>query len=159
MEDLLEAVEGQVVAVFGDHQISEQSGGSDRSGDDAIFGGQGCGDHGCLHRQLAGLLRGGWNRPHRAADDEPLEVPGTKLILIDSSQRMKRRSPPVCGQVRSLSGRSNSRTCSGRSSGKNIRFLCFFALVSLMEASGQVSSSLLPRWGGASRAVPIFSMS
>ena len=39
VEDLLETIKRQVVAVFGDHQIGEQSGGGDRSGDDAIFGG------------------------------------------------------------------------------------------------------------------------
>ncbi len=39
VEDLLETIKVQVVAVFGDHQQGEQSGGGDRSGDDAIFGG------------------------------------------------------------------------------------------------------------------------
>ena len=75
LEDLLESVEGKLLAVFGDHQVSEQPRCGDRSADDAVFGGKLGGENGCFHRLFAGLLCSEGHRTRRAADDEPPEVP------------------------------------------------------------------------------------
>jgi len=82
VEDLLEAVKRQMVAILGDHQIGEQAGGGDRPGNDAILRRHLRGENRSLHRLAARLLGGEGNRPHRPADHQPLEVPGQEMDLL-----------------------------------------------------------------------------